>query len=83
MRCLRRLLNISFKDQVLTCNTDVEIIKQPLDNMTCPTHCQETEANAVWAHFKVGWLSEGDSIEHSERKSRGGRQKKRSKDSFQ
>ena len=68
MRCYRRLLNISYKDDV----TNEEVRRKiqaaigVYDELL--TLCQETKAKMVWPCLKVFWFSKDNPTGHSERK---------------
>lgn len=64
MRFYRRLLNISFKDDIT--HEDVRIKIGTLTGT--PDLDQETETDMAWSYFKIFWPSEDRCAEHSERK---------------
>ena len=61
---LGTLLNISFRDHVITDDV-AETSKQPLENMTKHCHVQETEFKVVF--IKIFWHSKDKTAGHSER----------------
>ena len=62
MRCYHRLLNISYKDHIIS--EDIcRKIQATIGNSQTPDLGQ-----VVWAHVKVFWLSKDSSTGHSERK---------------
>ena len=66
MRFYRRLLNISFMDDITH-----EVVCRKIGTFTgTPDLDQETETNVAWSHFKIFWPSEDRCAGHSERKAK-------------
>ena len=65
MRCYRRLLNISYKDQVIN-----EEIRNRIQN-AIGVHGEETETQIVWARLKIFWNGKDNSAGNSERWKKG------------